>query len=228
MRHEQQRHAALDEELLQPLDRVDVQMVRRLVEQQHVGLPHERACEQRLALAAAAGVRERRLGVEAQVHEHRVDARLHLPRVGGVERVVQPVHLLQRRVAAARRDAVARLVIARQQPSQVAQPLGHDVERAAAEIAGDLLLQPCDGDAGLAHDLARVGAHLAVEQLHERALPGAVPAEQADALAALDPELGMVEDGRAAEGDADVLQADEGHEVRAAGCGATEVRSLQD
>ena len=78
---------------------VDVEVVGRLVEQQHVGLPHERAREQRLALAPARRGGERRVGVEAEVLEHRLDARLHLPRVGGVERVMQAVELAQRGVA---------------------------------------------------------------------------------------------------------------------------------
>ena len=98
-----QRRAAIDEELLHPLDRVDVEMVRRLVEQEHVGLAHERAREERLSLASARRGGERRVGIEAEVLEHGVDARLHLPRVGGVERVMQAVELAQRRVARVRR-----------------------------------------------------------------------------------------------------------------------------
>ena len=45
--------AALDEEALHPLDRVDVEMVRWLVEEQHVGLAHERAREKGLSLRSS-------------------------------------------------------------------------------------------------------------------------------------------------------------------------------
>ena len=45
---------------------------------------------------------ERHVGVEAEVRQHRVDARLQLPRVGGIERVVQAVELAKRGVAAVR------------------------------------------------------------------------------------------------------------------------------
>ena len=55
------------------------------------------------------------------------------------------------------------------------------------------------------------GAMRAVEQLHERALPGAVAAEEADALPALDREACAVEDRRSAERDADVLHAEQRH-----------------
>ena len=52
-----------------------------------------------------------------------------------------------------------------------------------------------------------------VEQLHDGALPRAVAAEEADALAALDAEIGAVEHGRSAEGDAEGAEGEEGHEL---------------
>ena len=181
--------AALDEKLLHPLDRVDVEMVRRLVEEQHVGLAHQRAREQRLALPSARRGRERRRRrSRPRCDEHRVDARLHLPRVGGVERVVQAIELAQRGVAPLARDAMARLVVAREQAPGVAKPGGYDVEDRSVDVVRDLLLELGDGDSGLTDDLTRVGLHRAVEQPHERALPRPVSAEQADALAALDAE----------------------------------------
>ena len=48
----------------------------------------------------------------------------------------------------------------------------------------------------------------AVEELQDRALAGAVAAEQTDALAALDGEPCAVEHGRSTERDADVLHAE--------------------
>jgi hypothetical protein len=158
VRHEEQRDPALDQELLHPLDRLDVEMVRRLVEQQHARLAHQRPRQQRLPLAPAGERRERRVGVEREVQQHGLDPRLHLPGVGRVERLVQPLQLLQRTVARIGADAQARLVVARQQPPGLAQPLGHHVEGRAVDRLGHLLLQPGDGDAALAHDVARVGA----------------------------------------------------------------------
>jgi hypothetical protein len=153
-------------------------------------------------------------GVEREVAEHRLDARVHLPRAGRVERVVQPVELAQRRVRVLDGHAVARLVVAGEQPPGVAEPRGDDVERRARARRRDVLLEPRDGRPALAHHLARVGRARAVEQLHERALAGAVAAEQADALAALDGQRRAVEHGRAAEGDGDVLETEECHAAR--------------
>ena len=46
VRHEQQRAAEVLEESFQPLDRLDIEMVRRLVEQQEIRFGHERLAEE--------------------------------------------------------------------------------------------------------------------------------------------------------------------------------------
>ena len=53
VRDEQQRPAVAEQELLEPADGVDVEVVRRLVEQQDVGLADQRLGQQRAALHAA-------------------------------------------------------------------------------------------------------------------------------------------------------------------------------
>ena len=54
----------IEQEVLQPRDRVDVEVVGRLVEQQHVGPAHQRPRQQHLPLPAAGERFERRVGVE--------------------------------------------------------------------------------------------------------------------------------------------------------------------
>ena len=52
VRHEQQRRRPAAQEIFQPADRVDVEMVRRLVEQQHVRLGDQRPRQQHAPLHA--------------------------------------------------------------------------------------------------------------------------------------------------------------------------------
>ena len=92
-----------------------------------------------------------------------------------------------------------------------AQARRDDVEGGAGDIGGDLLFEPGHRDAGLAHHLATVGEQGPLEQLHHGALPGAIAAQQTDPLASLDRQSGVIEQRWAAEGHADVLQAQEGH-----------------
>ena len=53
MRHERDRGIERHERLLEPLERLDVEMVRRLVEEQQVGAARERARERRTGQLAA-------------------------------------------------------------------------------------------------------------------------------------------------------------------------------
>ena len=156
MRHEHERGAAVDEELLHPLHRLDIEMVGGFIQQQDVGLPHECAREQRLSLAAAGRRLEWRIGVETEVLEDSVHARLHFPRVGGVERMMQAVELLERRVAGVLSDAMTGVVVASQQEAGLSQSRSDDVERGALDIVRNLLLEPTHGHAGLAHHVTTV------------------------------------------------------------------------
>ena len=76
-------HAAVEveQQVFEPLDRVEVQVVGGFVEQQHVGPAHQRL-RQRDALAVAAGERaDARVRVEVQAVQGLVDALLPVPAV---------------------------------------------------------------------------------------------------------------------------------------------------
>ncbi len=188
MRHEQQCHAAVDEELLHPLHGRDVEVVRRLVEQQQVGLAHEGSGQERLSLPPAGRRGEGCIGVESEVQQHRLHLAVDVPRARGIQRTVQPVELAQRGLAPLRLHAMAGLVIARKQLARLAQPRRDHVEDGALDVLRNLLLQPRDGDTRLPGDAAAVWHQGAVEQLHQGALARAVPPEEAHALTALDRE----------------------------------------
>ena len=211
VRDEHQRCRAVDEETLHPFDRVDVEMVRRLVEQQHVGLTHERAGEQRLALSPARRRGERHVGVEAEVRQHRLDARLQLPRVCRIERVMQPIELTKRSVARLHGDAMAGLMILREQQPRRAETRGDNVVRRAVDVAWYLLLESRDGDPCLTNDVAGIRHDRPVEEFHDRALSRAVPSEETDAFASFDRERRPVEERRPTERDADILHCQKCH-----------------
>ena len=170
MSDEDERHPAVDEEVLHPLDGTYVEMVRRLIQQQHIRLTHQRSRQERLALPLARGGGEGGVRIEPEVLEHRFHAGLHLPRMRSVERVMQAIEIAQGRLAGVGADVVARLVVSREQAPCVAEAEGDDVERRAFEIFRDLLLEAGDRYAGPADHLAAVGAHSAVEQFHDGAL----------------------------------------------------------
>ena len=104
VRDEDDRAGVGREKRLEPFDRLDVEMVGRLVEQEQIGFRHERAGQQH-APAPAAGQRvERHVGVERQTGQHELDALLDAPAVALLELVLQTA----RGVAARRRSPARR------------------------------------------------------------------------------------------------------------------------
>ncbi len=167
VRHEDHGPGEVREEFLEPRDRVDVQMVGRLVEQEHVGLAHQRARQQDAPAPAARQRVDDRVGLQLQAGEHEVNMMIAQPRFVGFE--------------------------------MVCVSLSHDVEHRAVGRQRDVLVKARRAQCGLAPHGARVGRDLAAENLEQRRLARAVPAEDGNALARLDLQRHFVQQRHVAE-----------------------------
>ena len=83
----------------------------------------------------------------------------------------------------------------------------HDVDDPALQVGGHLLGEPAHPEAGRRDDLPVVRFGFASQDAHHGALAGAVGAEQADAVSALDVELHLVQQGESTETQGNVFQA---------------------
>jgi hypothetical protein len=104
---EEQGDAGAQQVLLEPADRLDVEVVGRLVEEQQVGLAGKRAGEQHPPFHPAGEVDEGRVRLQLEAGQHLLDALLQRPAAGGVEGVLHleqlpRVQRRRRRTAAAR------------------------------------------------------------------------------------------------------------------------------
>ena len=169
------------DEVLDPRDAVDVEVIGRLVQQQEVGLEREGQRERgALPLAAGRRLRRGRL-VETEAMQELDEPRLRAPPfalvVNGVE-------------SAAQREAFAQRRRARQH-----RFLLHEHDRQAVprlDLPVVELTQPGD-------------------DLQQRRLARAVAADETDALAFADDDAGAVEQRMEAEGELGVLQGHERH-----------------
>ena len=181
----------LDERLLEPLERLDVEVVRRLVEQQQVGVAGERA-RQRRARQLAAGERlelavEVGLVLEAEAAHHR--RRAVSP--GPAARVLEP--RLGARVAVERRlVAVGHLLREARQAlldrDELRTPAEDVVAQRQIAVARGALVVQRDLDALLKAQLAAVDRRLAREHPQQRRLAGAVAPGDRQPVAALELE----------------------------------------
>ncbi len=193
-------HAGIDrlQHLLEPLERLDVEMVRRLVEQQQVRLRRERTRERR-ACELAAGERAQRpvevvVGEAQPAHDGRravapvVPARMLEPSLrlgvaaqhGGV--VLARGHPLFER---------AQLALDRRQVGGAGE---HVLAQRPARLVRRALVVQRDARALLPRELAALERDLARERAQQGRLPGAVRPRERHAVAALDLERDAVEE----------------------------------
>ena len=79
MRDEDQRAAVIREKVLEPGDGVDVEMIGRLVEQQHIGFGDQRACQQHPPPPTARQGIDPRLGRQIETRQDQFDLVLAMP-----------------------------------------------------------------------------------------------------------------------------------------------------
>ena len=215
VRGHQQRALVALQELLQPDQAFEIEMVARLVQQHHVG-PHQEDARQRHAHLPAA--RER---ADVAVHHllAEAEARQRLARPA-VERIAVEFLETVLHLAIARDDVVHLVGAIRIGHRGLEFPqlgrddadgtgavhhLGHG---AAARHLADVLAEIADGDAAIERDLALVGRLLARDHPEQRGLAGPVRADEADLLALLEGRGGFDEEDLVADLLADVIETD--------------------
>ena len=211
---DEQRAVTAPEVLLQPLDRPDVQVVRRLVEEEQVRLRDDESGEGRPRLLAAAQGRWRPRPLVAREPEtgqrlvdplvQRVAAEdLELVLEVGVERLLHAPFPLQRREPLPHRLEVRRPVADR--GPQIRR--GHE-----GGVEMRLLREQPDRQPALPMDGAAVGLIPAGGDPQQGRLAGAVRPDEPDPVVDRDGRRDVVEDHERAHLAADPLQADDRHE----------------
>ncbi len=181
-------------------------MVGRLVQQQQIGVGHQGAGEEGAPLEAAGQAGEVGFGVELETRDHRLHLLFPAPAVAALELVLGPREFAQGRRRGRLGDRQAGGVIVRQQWGDLAQPAGDHVECRALQASGHVLGQARAAQALLPHDAAAVRLEIPRDQLHQRGLAGPVAADQADALARFEAQVGRFQEGVAAEVELDACE----------------------
>ena len=132
MRDEDDGAGVLREEVFEPADGVDIQMVGRFVEEQQVGLADERTGEQHAPTPSAGQRVDDGIGGEVEPRQHQLDALLEAPAVALLELVLQSPEPLEPRRAAVARRLDGGVVIVGRERGEVAETFGDDVEDGSA------------------------------------------------------------------------------------------------
>ena len=198
MGDEEQGHARLDQHRLQPFDGGDVEVVGRLVEQQHLGCNSERLRQRQPLLLSAGQAANARFRVQAEAGNHPLGLRLVGPGTARLKFVLQCIHARQQgiMVAGPLAQTVRNIVVLRQHRRGFAHAGNHRLKDAHLRIEGRLLRHVTDTNARLHPDLAVVQPPLAGAGGHrcqQRGFTGTVAADQRHPFARVELEIGVIE-----------------------------------
>ena len=171
VRHQHQRAAPAIEQLLQPLDGGDVQVVGRLVEQQHVGCGDQRLRQRDALLRAARQLVDAGIGVQVQPLQGLRHALLPGPAVERLEPCLQRVEVVTRAVR----------LVTHAQRARLGDAFGDGVEHGGAGLERGLL-RDVDRRTPVCGCSRPSSGFEAAEDLQQRRLAGAVAADQRDPL----------------------------------------------
>ena len=200
MRHHHQAAGKLQQQLLQPLDGVQVEVVGRLVQQQHVGPRHQRL-RQRHALARAARQRaHRRVGGQPQALQHLVHPLAPAPAVLRLDARLQCVQIIG--TCAPGFDQGA------QRRQSLGDRIGHRGVGRQRRLLGDV------GHRQIARhlQLAVIHALESPQNAQQGRLAGAVAPDQPHPLFRLEREIRVVQQRQVAERQLSIEQGEQGHE----------------
>ena len=198
---QQHGRGAFGQERFEPFGGLDVEVVRGLVQEHHVGLGQQQLGQHEPVLLAAAerldGLVER-LAAETQAVQDALDLVVEVVGVAGLHLVLEVVVAVGQTLVFQRVVAMAQLLGHRDQLLFHGHEAGQGalglVQERAAGLPLGLLFKIADVERRMADDRAAVGLLLVGKDLHERGLAGAVGPDEADALAGAQLERHPVED----------------------------------
>ena len=211
MGHEQKGSDFFEQKLLEPLDGLDIEVVRWFVEQQHVGIADERLGEQYTSLHASREGRYFHVGFEAHLRQDGFHTLLDSPTVGHFQLVADPVETTVQGgvVVGCQLDAdVMKFGKKSPLPSQSG---GDQIVNRSFQIVWHLLVHQRRGDALASRHLTAIGGELIVEDTHERGLPLPIAPDQADALTAIHGKVSLVQQEWAVELMVDMAKVQQSH-----------------
>ena len=209
---EQQGAGPVEQEVLQPFDGGDVEVVGGFVEQQQVRLAGQGAAQQHAPAQPAGEGLDAGPAIQAETGQHLIHPLAQCPAARRLDAGLGAFQCLQQACVVGPLGQPARqFVMLGEEAAGLAQALGNDVIDRALDALRHLLRQPGRAQPLAADDLAVVRFVLAGDQAQQRRLAGAVAADQAQALAGCDAQIGPVEQGGGAEGQVHGSQFDEIH-----------------
>ncbi len=201
-----------DQHVLQPDDRIHVQVVGRFVEDQQPRIAREGA-RQCNALAQAPRQRvDARIQRQAQAREHGFDPVLDAPAIVFFEQLLGGLHAVHDFLIRGRAfEVMHRRVVIGQDAGKIAQAGDGGFEDGVSRFEFGLLRDDTDAQARLPPDAPVIGLRPARQQPEQARFARAIATDQPDAAARLHHQVHVVEQRHMPIGERDVFESGERH-----------------
>ncbi len=207
--HDDRAAAKGQQQLLEPGDGVEVEVIGRLVEQQDLGARDQRLGQRDALERAARELADALLAGQPEALQRGLHARFPVPAVERLQACLQRVEV----------DAVGMRLVGRAQRARLGDAVGHRLEHAGRTVEDRLLRDIAHAQPRRELQQAVVGALQPGDDLEQRGLAAAVAPDQPEPLAGFEREAGAVEQGDMAVGEVGVGQREQGHDGRDCRCG---------
>ena len=198
-----QHHAALEaaQQFFEPGDRIEIEVVGRFVEQQHIGHRDQRLRQRNALLHATGELPDLARAIEVQLRQRGLDTLLPVPRIERFDAGLQRIEV----------HAFGMLLIRLTNRARFRHALADGFEHAVPGLEDRLLRHIADAHALRHLQQTIVELLQARDDLEHRGFACAVAADQAEALTGFERERSVVEQGHVAEGEVGVGKGKYGH-----------------
>jgi len=196
---------------LQPFDRLEIELVGRLVEQQQLGIADQRAGQQHAFARSPRETRKLRVGIQFEARDHLLGLLVEAPAAAVLERLLHGGEPGEEPLVGLPRQLLTHMVVLGEQAGRLSHPGSHDVEDRAGQPRRRLLRDQGSSRSGRHQDLPAIGPAIAVHDVKQGGLAGAVSPHEAKPVPRLDLQADAVKDRGPAKGQADIAQREQGH-----------------
>ena len=186
-----QHHAALEstQQFLEPRDRIQVEVVGGLIEQQHIGHRDQRLRQRNALLHAAGQLPDLTRAIEVQLRQRSLDAQFPVPRIERLDAGLQRIEI----------DAIGMLLVGLAHRARLGNALADRIKHCVPRIELRLLRHVADAQPLRHLQQAIVEFFEAGDDFQHRRLASAIAADQAEPFTAIERKRRVVEEGHVAE-----------------------------
>ena len=203
MGYEEHPTSIFEQLVFEPLNQLDIQMIRRLIEEQEVRVTHERSRESDSPLPPPRECPDTRVRRKVEPVDDLIHPLAQTPTITGVYLVLQPFHFPEQGLIIS--HGLRNMMELCEQSPYLGEPAGNYVKYRRLRIFSEILREPGHREARFSPDITAIRHNLTLNDLEQGRFPCAISPDQANSLAGVDLKRRMRKQSVPTKGNRDVF-----------------------